>query len=216
MIMEIKNVIASQIDSTPKKDNMGHRIKQMQEVYTNAFSILKDSELSFLNEKMVSKQFKKDEVLIKEGTIADNIFFLHSGIVASTYTIKSKTFIRDFYFPPLMFTEQESFMKRKMCKFSIVSVTDIQCQVLSYKDLQTAFIKIPRLREIAYDMLLNGFINISNRLENLLTLSPEERYVKLLNENSQLFHKIPLKMIASYLGITDVALSRIRNRISQK
>ena len=61
MIMEIKNVIASQIDSTPKKDNMGHRIKQMQEAYTNAFSILKDSELYFLNEKMVSKQFKKDE-----------------------------------------------------------------------------------------------------------------------------------------------------------
>ena len=92
----------------------------------------------------------------------------------------------------------------------------IQCQVLSYKDLQTAFIKIPRLREIAYDMLLNGFINLSNRFGNLLTLSPEERYVKLLNENSQLFHKIPLKMLASYLGITDVALSRIRNRISQK
>tara|TARA_B100001121_G_C18537541_1_gene549146 strand:- start:46 stop:696 length:651 start_codon:yes stop_codon:yes gene_type:complete len=216
MSMEIKNIIASQIDSTPKKDNMGHRIKQMQETYIKAFSILKDSDLSFLNEKMVSKQFKKDEVLIKQGTIADDIFFLNSGIVASTYTIKSKTFIRDFYFPPLMFTEQESFMKHKMCKFSVVSVTDIQCQVLSYKDLQTAFIKIPRLREIAYDMLMNGFINISNRLENLLTLSPEERYVKLLNENSQLFHKVPLKMIASYLGITDVALSRIRNRISQK
>jgi CRP-like cAMP-binding protein len=216
MSMGIKNIIASQIDSTPKKDNMDHRVKQMQETYINAFSVLKDSELSFLNEKMVSKQFKKDEVLIKEGTIADDIFFLHSGIVASTYTIKSKIFIRDFYFPPLMFTEQESFMKRKMCKFSIVSVTDIKCQVLSYKDLQTAFIKIPRLREVAYDMLLNGFINLSNRFENLLTLSPEERYVKLLNENSQLFQKIPLKMLASYLGITDVALSRIRKRISQK
>ena len=115
-----------------------------------------------------------------------------------------------------MFTEQESFMKRTICKFSIVSVTDIECQLLSFKDLETAFIKIPRLREVAYELLLNGFINISNRLENLLTLNPEERYVKLLNENSQLFHKIPLKMIASYLGITDVALSRIRNRISQK
>ena len=57
--MEIKNIIASQIDSTPKKDNMGHRIKQMQETYIKAFSILKDSDLSFLNEKMVSKQFKK-------------------------------------------------------------------------------------------------------------------------------------------------------------
>ena len=216
MQMKIQDFIASQINSTPKKDNMGDRIKHMQKSYINAFSILQDSELSFLNEKMVPKQFKKDEVLIKQGTIADNIIFLTSGIVSSIYTTKSKTFIRDFYFPPLMFTEQESFMKRTICKFSIVSVTDIECQLLSFNDLETAFIKIPRLREVAYELLLNGFINISNRLENLLTLNPEERYVKLLNENSQLLHKIPLKMIASYLGITDVALSRIRKRISQK
>ena len=181
-----------------------------------AFSVLKNSELSFLSEKMVSKQFKKDEILIKKGTIADDIIFLNSGIVSSIYTNKSKTFIRDFYFAPLVFTEQESFIKRKMCKFSIVSVTDIKCQLLSYKDLETAYIKIPRLREVAYDLLMNGFINISNRLESLLTLNPEKRYVKLLNENPQLLHKIPLKMIASYLGITDVALSRIRKRISQK
>ena len=44
MSMEIKNIIASQIDSTPKKDNMDHRVKQMQETYINAFSVLKDSE----------------------------------------------------------------------------------------------------------------------------------------------------------------------------
>ena len=181
-----------------------------------AFSVLKDSELSLLNEKMVSKEFKKDEVLIEKGTIADDITFLSSGIVSSIYTNQSKTFIRDFYFPPLVFTEQESFIKRTVCKFSIISVTDIKCQLLSFKDLEIAYIKIPCLREVAYDLLMNGFINISNRLENLLTLNPEERYVKLLNENPHLLHKIPLKMVASYLGITDVALSRIRKRISQK
>ena len=59
-----------------------------------AFSVLKDSELSLLNEKMVSKEFKKDEVLIKKGTIADDIIFLSSGIASSIYTNQSKNFIR--------------------------------------------------------------------------------------------------------------------------
>ena len=59
-----------------------------------------------------------------------------------------------------------------------------------------------------------GFVNISNRLEALLTLKPEHRYKKLLYENPKLLHRIPLKLVASYLGITDVALSRIRKRIS--
>ena len=63
-------------------------------------------------------------------------------------------------------------------------------------------------------MLMVGFVNISNRLESLLTQNPEQRYKNLLNENPKLLHEIPLKMIASYLGVTDVALSRIRKRIS--
>ena len=45
-------------------------------------------------------------------------------------------------------------------------------------------------------------------------LTPEQRYLKLLTENPKLLHEIPLKMIASYLGVTDVGLSRIRKRIS--
>ena len=81
--------------------------------------------------------------------------------------------------------------------------------------LNIAYAKIPLLKEIGNKLLLNGFVNISRRLESLLTLNPEQRYLKLLTENPKLIHKISLKKIASYLGITDVALSRIRRRISQ-
>ena len=81
--------------------------------------------------------------------------------------------------------------------------------------MDIAYNQIPQLRNIAYEMLMVGFVNISNRLESLLTQNPEQRYKSLLNENPKLLHKIPLKMIASYLGVTDVALSRIRKRISR-
>ena len=81
--------------------------------------------------------------------------------------------------------------------------------------LNIAYEKIPLLKEIGNELLLNGFVNISRRLESLLTLNPEQRYLKLLTENPKLIHKISLKKIASYLGITDAALSRIRRRISQ-
>ena len=80
--------------------------------------------------------------------------------------------------------------------------------------MEKVYKHIPKLREVAYDLLFNGFVNISNRLESLLTLNPEKRYIKLLKENPKLLQNIPLKMIASYLGITDVALSRIRKRVS--
>ena len=86
---------------------------------------------------------------------------------------------------------------------------------MSKDNLENAHNRIPSLKGIANDLLFTGFVNISNRLESLLTLNPEKRYLKLLNENPKLLHEIPLKMIASYLGVTDVALSRIRSRISK-
>ena len=96
-----------------------------------------------------------------------------------------------------------------------MAVTDIKCRTITNGDLEIAYKIIPPLRDIAYEMLMVGFVNISNRLESLLTQNPEQRYRTLLNENPKLLHKIPLKMIASYLGITDVGLSRIRKRVSR-
>ena len=179
------------------------------------FSILEQTELSILDNLTKKKEYKKGTTILKHGQVAQNIIFLNSGIVSSVYSHTAKKFIRDFYFSPHIFTEQESFVKHIPAKFSIVCVTDISCQLISKHDLENAYAQIPLLKGIANDLLFNGFVNISNRLESLLTLNPEQRYLKLLNESPELLHEISLKMIASYLGVTDVALSRIRKRISR-
>jgi len=180
------------------------------------FSILSNSELFHLDSLAKEKKYKQNKTLIKQGDIARDLIFLKSGIAASKYMVKEKLFIRDFYFSPNVFTEQESFVKQAPAKFSVFSVTDIVCQTISYDNLDIAYDEIPKLKNIAYDLLIHGFVNISRRLESLLTLNPERRYLELLKNNPELLQKIPLKMIASYLGITDVALSRIRKRISIK
>ena len=178
------------------------------------FLALEDSHISILNELSRTEEYPKNTVIIEQGDIARNLIFLKSGIAASIYKKHNKKFIRDFYFEPHIFTEQQSFIKKVPAKFSVVSVSNITCRLISFEDLENLYDQILNLKDIAYDMLLNGFINISDRLESLLTLTPEQRYLKLLNENPKLLHEIPLKMIASYLGVTDVGLSRIRKRIS--
>ena len=62
----------------------------------------------------------------------------------------------------------------------------------------------------------NWYRNIEERFESLITKSAEERYVDLVQNNRKIIQFIPLKMIACYLGITDVALSRIRSRLAKK
>ena len=72
------------------------------------------------------------------------------------------------------------------------------------------------LKEIGNELLFNGFVNISNRLESLLTLNPEKRYLKLLNENPKLLNKIPLKLIASYLNNRCCSEPNTKKNISTK
>tara|TARA_Y100001958_G_C20993464_1_gene380095 strand:+ start:476 stop:736 length:261 start_codon:yes stop_codon:yes gene_type:complete len=76
--------------------------------------------------------------------------------------------------------------------------------------------KIPNLEIIAFKITNLFHRNIEERFESLITKSAEERYVDLVQNNRKIIQFIPLKMIACYLGITDVALSRIRSRLSKR
>ena len=76
--------------------------------------------------------------------------------------------------------------------------------------------KIPNLQIIAFKITNLFHRNIEKRFESLITQTAEERYVDLVKNHPKIINSISLKMIASYLGITDVALSRIRSRLAKK
>ena len=76
--------------------------------------------------------------------------------------------------------------------------------------------KIPNLQIIAFKITNLFHKNIEKRFESLITQTAEERYVDLVKNHPKIINSISLKMIASYLGITDVALSRIRSRLAKK
>ena len=76
--------------------------------------------------------------------------------------------------------------------------------------------KIPNLEIIAFKITNLFHRNLEKRFESLITKGAEDRYVDLVKNHPKIIQSISLKMIASYLGITDVALSRIRSRLSKR
>ena len=92
------------------------------------------------------------------------------------------------------------------------ALTDCNAWELTKENFEIGKEKIPNLQIIAFKIINLFHRSIKKRFESLITQKVEERYVDLVKNHPKIINSISLKMIASYLGITDVALSRIRSR----
>lgn len=87
---------------------------------------------------------------------------------------------------------------------------------MSYENVQTNFHTVPEFRELGRMMLIMNYSNLKIRMLGMIKDTAENRYLKLMKDHPDIFQNVPLKMIASYLGITDTSLSRIRKEINFK
>ena len=109
-----------------------------------------------------------------------------------------------------------SFYLQEPSRYSIRAVTDCNVWELTKENFEIGKQKIPNLQIIAFKITNLFHRNIEKRFESLITQTAEKRYVDLVKNHPKIINSISLKMIASYLGITDVALSRIRSRLAKK
>ena len=177
---------------------------------------LSDKEMKILADLHILRDYKKNTVIDKQGSISRAVYYLNQGIMAMEYETGSKNFVRDFIFENSPALVYPSFFLEEPSRYSIRTLTDCNVWELPKENFELGKKKIPNLEIIAFKITNLFHRNIEKRFESLITKSAEERYVDLVQNNRKIIQSIPLKMIASYLGITDVALSRIRSRLSKK
>ncbi|MEO6631596.1 MAG: Crp/Fnr family transcriptional regulator, partial [Mucilaginibacter sp.] len=112
--------------------------------------------------------------------------------------------------------EVSSFFNRTRSKENIQALTDCEGWFISFEQLNNLFHDLPEFREFGRGVLVKAFAALKNRTLMMITETAEERYAFLLKTNPEIFQHAPLKNIASYLGITDTSLSRIRKEFSKK
>jgi CRP-like cAMP-binding protein len=115
-----------------------------------------------------------------------------------------------------MVFEVASFFQRQPSQETFEAITNCTGWVLAYEKLNALFHALPEFREFGRAMLVKGFIGFKIRTISLINKTAEERYELLLNSKPEIFQHAPLKYIASYLGITDTSLSRIRKSFLSK
>lgn len=161
------------------------------------------------------KKFEKYSFILFENSICKDYIFLQSGMMRA-YTLSSEGIevTTNFFSSPSMVFEVASYFQKKPSLENIQCLSDCEAWVGDYDAFQNLFHSLPEFREFGRAILVKGFVDLKERMLQTITLKSEERYQLLIETNPQIFQHAHLKHIASYLGITDTSLSRIRKEFS--
>lgn len=159
---------------------------------------------------------KKNDYVFQQGDLANRLYFLHSGIVRYvSVSEEGKEFTQAFVKAPRLIGSTQSMVTQSKALFSIQALED--CMVVSYP--WEAFFEQMRQDQaflLCYIHFLEKlFIHKEERENAFARHSAERRYLDFCVSYPELKDKIPLQQVASYIGITPIALSRIRKKLNQ-
>lgn len=159
--------------------------------------------------------FKKGTTLFQSGQVLNEYVILQNGLVRSfTYDFAGEDITTDFFADHEVVIEVLSLFQRIPLQENIQALTDCSGWMIDYDTFQTLFHSIPGLTEWGRLWMTTKLFQFKQKSIDMITLSAKERYLQLIQGRPQVIQNAPLKHIASYLGITDTSLSRIRKDIS--
>ncbi len=159
-------------------------------------------------------QLKKGELLVKENQISDDYFYLQQGLMRTfLYDLKGDEITTDFFIENNIVFEVTSFFNRIPSEANIQAITDCFGFRISYKELNALFHNKVAFRDFGRAILVKEFISSKKRNYGMINRTAEQRYQDLLLSRPKILQHSPLKYVASYLGITDSTLSRLRKKM---
>jgi CRP-like cAMP-binding protein len=176
-----------------------------------------EEEFSELKQCLVIKQFKKNEIILHQGEVCNFVGFINKGLLRSHYDDDSgKEITTKFFFENCLFTYVEGFMDNSPSNKTFAAMEETEVLVLKKQHLYSLFEKIPNLEKMFGVILLEDLKSIMTTEEEKRNESPQTRYLSFQKQFPIAFNRIPLKYLASFLGIEPQSLSRIRNRMTRK
>ncbi len=178
-----------------------------------SFIDLDDNVFELLNSKMEIITVPRKKLLIENGQVSRQMFFLYEGFVRFFHWKDGTEVTSDFYFAPGFITSFTSFIEQKPSVVNIQAMVKMEVLAMRYDDLQHLYHSIHQIERLGRLLTEQVFITFEKHLLSFLNNSPQERYLWLLKEYPEFIKNIPLQYLASYLGIAPESLSRIRKRI---
>jgi CRP-like cAMP-binding protein len=174
-----------------------------------------DTEWKAHRDCLTRRFLKKGEFLVREGQISSNVSFINKGSLRAYKELNGEELTKHFFFAREYSTEYVSFLTRQPSEINVKVMEDAELIELHYDKVQTLYEEFPVWQKYGRLIAEALFLTLAERTHRLLYYSPEENYLKLVEERRDIVEKIPQHYIASYLGIQPESLSRIRKRVME-
>lgn len=173
---------------------------------------IKESDLEVILSNFQELKVEKGQFILKTGQIANHYYFIKSGALRFYYgdyedQLTAWVIIKDEFF-----TEISSLNPQIPTRFNIEAIEKTELYCIHKKDMEMLYQQIPAWQEFGRITWENMAIRMIDQIISFQTLSAQERYLEFIRD-AELMKRVPVKQIASYLGITPNALSRIRKNI---
>ena len=152
----------------------------------------------------------------EEGMVCNHIIFVVKGYLRSYYEINEEEVTNYIVSRHTAITAFASFTSREPSKEYIQAITDCELLSITYENMQMLYKKYPKWQELGRLIMEQIYHHTETRVLSFLTQSAEERYRSLIKDQPRLIKDVPLRYVASMLGITPETLSRIRNKVSSE
>jgi CRP-like cAMP-binding protein len=161
--------------------------------------------------------FKREEIaaktiLLREGQVSKRAFYIEQGCIRAGFNHEGKDITFQFFFEGEGVSSIESFRTNQPSLFTVESIEPCVVHSISKKDFQTMLDTSPAIRQQMEAHIFQRLIFYQKLFLSRIRDNPEKRYRELVENNAQILQRVPQHYIASFLGITSVSLSRIRNR----
>ncbi len=196
-------------------------MKEAIDTYLNSVKTLcpkvSEEELNYLNSGITVTEFKPKHFYLHANSIQKEIGFLYSGLIRSFYIDNNGNEISVNFFRENSFaTDYPAFITQTPCKYYFQCIEHTVIVNLSYKHIQEGYEKSPILERYGRLVTEEVLKMQQRRIDRFLFDNAEKRYLNFIDEYPDLFNRVSLSYLASYLGIERQSLTRIRKKLARK
>jgi CRP-like cAMP-binding protein len=189
-------------------------VLQLQTMLDKLSDILKKDNPGWaqFRDLLIEKQIPAKTILLNEGEISSHVHFIKKGCLREWFNKDGKEITFQFFFEGQPVASIDSFLNNEPSLYTIESIEPSLIYSISKDKFDRVYQLSPEFREGFQELMYKRFRNYANLFLSRIKDSPRERYEDLVQNHPEILKRVPQHYIASYLGITPISLSRIRNR----